>query len=154
MGLRCCAKPFTSCGERGLLLVAMRVPLIAGLLQSTGSRRAGFSSHGSQAPEHRLSSCVPWAQLLRGMWDPPGPGLEPVSPALACRLSTTVPPGKPQHIHIFESSQLEGSYVGDLLYLFSLPPAAAGTPIEYCLNFFVWPLINFYRLREAKNPGQ
>ena len=28
------------------------------LLQSTGSRRAGFSSRGSQALEHRLSSCA------------------------------------------------------------------------------------------------
>ena len=27
------------------------------LLQSTGSRRAGFSSYGSRALEHRLSSC-------------------------------------------------------------------------------------------------
>ena len=30
------------------------------------------------------------------MWDLPRPGLEPVSPALAGRLSTTVPPGKPK----------------------------------------------------------
>ena len=29
------------------------------------------------------------------MWDLPGPGLEPVSPALAGGFSTTVPPGKP-----------------------------------------------------------
>ena len=29
------------------------------------------------------------------MWDPPRPGLEPVSPALAGRPSTTAPPGKP-----------------------------------------------------------
>ena len=29
------------------------------------------------------------------MWDLPGPGLEPVSPALAGRFLTTVPPGKP-----------------------------------------------------------
>ena len=29
------------------------------------------------------------------MWDPPRPGLEPVSPALAGRFSTTAPPGKP-----------------------------------------------------------
>ena len=29
------------------------------------------------------------------MWDPPGPGLEPVSPALAAGFLTTVPPGKP-----------------------------------------------------------
>ena len=43
----------------------------------------------------RLSSCGSWAQPLRGMWDPPRPGLEPASPALAGRLSTTAPPGKP-----------------------------------------------------------
>ena len=30
------------------------------------------------------------------MWDPPGPGLEPVCPALAGRFSTTAPPGKPR----------------------------------------------------------
>ena len=29
------------------------------------------------------------------MWDPPRPGLKPVSPALAGRLPTTAPPGKP-----------------------------------------------------------
>ena len=66
------------------------------LLWSTGSRRAGFSSCGSRALEHRLSSCGTRAQLLHGMWDLPGPGLEPVSPALARRFLTTVPPGKSQ----------------------------------------------------------
>ena len=44
----------------------------------------------------RLSSCGSRAQLLRGMWDLPRPGLEPMSPALAGRFSTTAPPGKPQ----------------------------------------------------------
>ena len=29
------------------------------------------------------------------MWDLPGPGLTPVSPALAGGLPTTAPPGKP-----------------------------------------------------------
>ena len=29
------------------------------------------------------------------MWDLPGPGLEPVSPALAGGFLTTAPPGKP-----------------------------------------------------------
>ena len=43
----------------------------------------------------RLSSCGSRAQLLRGMWDLPRPGLEPVSSALAGRFSTTAPPGKP-----------------------------------------------------------
>ena len=32
------------------------------------------------------------------MWDLPRPGLEPVSPALAGRFSTTAPPGKPRKI--------------------------------------------------------
>ena len=52
------------------------------LLQSTGSRCMGFSSCDSQA------------QLLRGMWDLPRPGLEPMSPALAGGFLTTAPPGK------------------------------------------------------------
>ena len=53
-----------------------------------------LSSCGSQALEHRLSSYGAWAQLLRGMWGLPGPGLEPVSPALAGGFLTTAPPGK------------------------------------------------------------
>ena len=48
-----------------------------------GSRHVGFSS------------CGTWAELLRGMWDLPGPGIEPVSPALAGGVLTTAPPGKP-----------------------------------------------------------
>ena len=64
------------------------------LLRSTGSRCAGFSSCGSQALERRLSSCGARASLLCGMWDLPGPGLEPVSPALAGGFLTTVPPEK------------------------------------------------------------
>ena len=57
-----------------------------------------LSSCGSWAVEHRLGSCDARAQLLHGMWDPPGPGLEPMSPALAGGLSTTAPPGKPDPI--------------------------------------------------------
>ena len=62
--------------------LSLRQPLP---LWSTASRHASFSSCGSWAPGHRLSSCGPRAQLLRSMWDPPGPGLEPVSPALTGR---------------------------------------------------------------------
>ena len=64
------------------------------LLRSTGSRRVGFSSCDSWALEHRLSSCGARALLLRSMWDLPGPGLQPVSPALAGGFLTTAPPGK------------------------------------------------------------
>ena len=57
------------------------------LLRSTSSRRAGsvVVAHGP--------SCS------TGMWDLPGPGLESVSPALAGRFSTTVPPGKPSDFY-------------------------------------------------------
>ena len=54
-----------------------------------------LTSCGMQALERRLSSCGARAQLLRDMWDLPGPGLEPVFPALAGGFLTTAPPGKP-----------------------------------------------------------
>jgi len=43
----------------------------------------GLKSCGSWAPERRLNSCGTRALLLHGMWDLPGPGIEPMSPALA-----------------------------------------------------------------------
>ena len=71
------------------------------LLWSMGSRSTGsvvvargLSSCGLRALERRLSSCGARAYLLCGMWDLPGPGLEPVSPALTGGFLTTVPPGK------------------------------------------------------------
>ena len=70
---------------------------------ATLHRGARASIAASPVAEHRLqtrrlSSCGSRSQPLRGMWDPPRPGLEPVSPAPAGRLSTTAPPGKPRHI--------------------------------------------------------
>ena len=86
LGLHFCARAFSSCGERGPLFIAVRGPLtIAASL---------VAEHRLQT--RRLSSCGSRAQLLRGMWDLPRPGLEPVSPALAGRVSTAAPPGKPQ----------------------------------------------------------
>ena len=85
LGLRFCARAFSSCGKWGPLFIVVRGPLtIAASL---------VVEHRLQT--RRLSNCGSRAQLLRGMWDPPKPGLEPVSPALAGRLSTTAPPGKP-----------------------------------------------------------
>ena len=86
LGLRFCARAFSSCGKWGPLLIAVHGPLTI-----TASLVA---EHRLQM--RRLSNCGSQAQLLRGMWDPPRPGLEPVSPASAGRLSTTVPPGKPE----------------------------------------------------------
>ena len=85
LGLRFCVKAFSSCGKWGPLFIVVRGPLtIAASL---------VAEHRLQM--RRLSNCGSQAQLLRGMWDLPRPGLEPVSPALAGRFSTTAPPGKP-----------------------------------------------------------
>ena len=43
----------------------------------------GFSSCSSWALKHRFNSCDAQAKLLQGMWDLPGSGIKPVSPALA-----------------------------------------------------------------------
>ena len=88
LGLRFCARAFSSCGKRGPLFIAVRGPLTI-----TASLVA---EHRLQT--RRLSSCGLRAQLLRGMWDLPRPGLESVSPALAGRFSTTTPPGEPQSL--------------------------------------------------------
>ena len=37
----------------------------------------GFSTFSLQALELGRSRCGPWAWLLQGMWDLPGPGIEP-----------------------------------------------------------------------------
>ena len=65
----------------------------------------------------RLSNCGSRAQLLRGMWDPPRPGLEPVSPALAGRFSTTAPPGKPLYFYFsYSLCQLQLGCFPSFLY--------------------------------------
>ena len=90
LGLRFCAWAFSSCGKQGPLFIVVRGPLtiVAPLV----------AEHRLQT--RRLSSCGAPAQPLHGMWDPPRPGLEPVFPALAGRLSTTAPPGKPMIIFL------------------------------------------------------
>ena len=87
LGLHFCARALSSCGKRGPLFIAVRRPLAVA---------------ASLVAEHRLqtrmlSNCGSRAQPLRGTWDPPRPGPEPASPALAGRLPTTAPPGKPQN---------------------------------------------------------
>ena len=90
LGLRFCVRAFSSCGKRGPLLIAVRGPLtVAAPL---------VAEHRLQT--HRLSNYGSQAQLLRGTWNPSRPGLEPVSPALAGRLSTTAPPGKPLRVYL------------------------------------------------------
>ena len=102
LGLRFCARAFSSCGKWGPLFTVVRRPLTVAAPLVAGHR----------LQTRRLSSCGSRAQSLRGMWDLPRPGLEPVSPALAGRLSTTAPPGKPA-----EKSFDGASYTSGLILL-------------------------------------
>ena len=95
LGLRFCARAFSSCGKRGPLFIAVCGPLTI--------TAPPVAEHRLQT--RRLSNCGSPAELLRGMWDLPRPGLEPASPALAGRFSTTAPPGKPWalfHMHLLD----------------------------------------------------
>ena len=60
-----------------------------------------FSNCSSRALEHEVSNCGAGAQFPCSRWNPPGPGIEPMSLALAGGFLTTVPPGGP-HIYLFE----------------------------------------------------
>ena len=84
------ARAFSSCGKRGPLLITVRRPLTIAA--------SPVAEHRLQT--RRLSNCGSRAQPLRRMWDLPRPGLEPVCPAMAGRLSTTAPPGKPRKLFL------------------------------------------------------
>ena len=65
-------------------------------MQASAVVAHGLSSCSSRVLEHRVSNCGARAQLpLRGLWDLPGSGIEPTSPALAGRFFTNEPPRKP-----------------------------------------------------------
>ena len=113
LGLRFCARAFSSCGKRGPLFIAVHGPLtVAASL---------IAEHRLQM--RRLSNCGARDQLLRGMWDLPRPGLEPVSPALAGGLPATAPPGKPYNYFI---TPLGSSSLITVVLFF---PPALGCPL-------------------------
>ena len=70
LGLHCCVWAFSSCGEQGLLFLAVHGLIVVGFsccgAQDLGVRASvvvvhGLSSCGSRALERRLSSCGAWA---------------------------------------------------------------------------------------------
>ena len=141
MGLRFCARAFSSCSERGPLFIAVRGPLtVAASL---------VAEHKLQT--RRLSSCGSRAQLLRGMWDLPRPGLEPMSTALAGRFSTTAPPGKPMIFYFLISRNLWDYLVPCYQYVcdkiethkrFNIPAKITklfSIKIWNCTNLFITP---------------
>ena len=96
LGLRFFARALSSCSKWGPLFITVRGPLtiVASLVAEY------------RLQMRRLSSCGSRAQLLRGMWDLPRPGLEPASPALAGGFSTTAPPGKPPNF-VYGNNQIK-----------------------------------------------
>ena len=92
LGLCCYASFFSSCGEQGLLCSCSAwVSHCSGFsccrAQAPGC--AGFSICSSQVLDQRLDSCGTWAKKFLGVWNLPGPEIEPVSPALAGRFLST-----------------------------------------------------------------
>ena len=96
LSLRFCARAFSSYGKWGPLFIAVRGPLTI-----VASLVAEHRLQTRRLQTRRLSNCGSRAPSLCGMWDLPRPGLEPVSPALAGRLSTTAPPGKPENVPLY-----------------------------------------------------
>ena len=81
--LRWCSRVFSS---GGALLLAEVAPLTA------EHRLRQLQVPGSTAQLGRRGPRTSW---LLGTWDVPGPGIEPVSPALAGGFLSPMPPGKP-----------------------------------------------------------
>ena len=113
LGLRFCARAFSSCGKRGPPLIAVRGP--------PTTAASLVAEHRLQT--RRLSNCGSRAQPLRGMWDLPRAGPEPASPALAGRLPTTAPPGKPfqcifKTLHLYSPPFMITVCLVFLIYLF------------------------------------
>ena len=145
LGLRFCARAFSSCGKRGPLLIAVRGPLTVA---------------ASPVAEHRLqtrtlSSCGSRAQPLRGMWDPPGPGHEPVSPALAGGLPTTAPPGKPLYVFLnrvtcmlFEGMGGTSPWFTTVTWHLAQYFYMIGDQNKYFINKCTFDKINFHMLFE------
>ena len=81
------------------------------------------------------------------MWDLPSPGLEPVSPALAGRLSTTAPPGKPLY---FEFLIRKITYLSFVRFFFpwGLSCSFFGTYSSVSL-FYLTVCVGFYALDET-----
>ena len=94
------------------------------------SHCGGFSRCGARALGVQASVVVAHGlSCFTCMWDLPGPGLEPVSAALAGGFLTTVPPGKPGRIFLDFKSQ--GSETAQRKEEW-IPSSVISTVLELC----------------------
>ena len=82
--------------------------------------------------------------MLHGMWDLPGPGLEPMSPASAGGFLTTAPPGK-SLLPILEDTGEQFLNYMKLLIGISLACMAGGYMISVPEAKIPWKKSNFKR---------
>ena len=131
--------------------------LVAASGGHSSSRCAGLSLSrpvvlGHRLQTRRLSSCGSRAQLLCGMWDPPRSGLEPVSPALAGRFSTTAPPGKPpKRCFLSKSSEVIRGFVPQLSSVSVFLGSFSLLGIPYLRLFRHYNRAHFYFLTSILN---
>ena len=101
VGLNCFAQAFSSFSKWGLFCYGAWACLCSGFsccrAQALGMKASviapcRLSSWGSWDLQWMsFNSCGAWAYLLSGMWNLPGPGIEPVSTAFASKFLSTVP---------------------------------------------------------------
>ena len=82
------------------------------------------------------------------MWDLPGPGIEPVSPALTGGFSTTEPPGKPKR-KFFCVCEISNSVLFSIRFVNLGPP-----PFVSRLHFLLLPVgKQVFRVGSSTVPG-
>ena len=106
------------CGEGFFSLVAASGGYPQGAVHGLLIAVASLVEHGLYGARASVvvarghSSCGTRALFSRRAWDLPGPGIEPVLPALAGGFLTTEPPGKPQRILHVTDIEMNGKVAG------------------------------------------
>ena len=103
LGLRCCARSFSSCSKLGLLFIALLGFLTAAASAAGDHRITGFSS------------CDTRASVLL-MWNLPGPGIEPVPSTLADGVLSIMPQRSPNIFYLLIEVKSKSSLITQCMH--------------------------------------